>query len=187
MFMALTLQKLPPLFIFSMVRVLIREGLGAKLILILLCVFFSSCLSIYFAAISHVLTLTHLLLVSSLFNTVWLTLSSVALALTSSPYLVVFYLSVYSIALFPLLFELAVETPLFTLCFYTIIGFPPLPLFFAKVAIVSSAVALVSLRQALPLAIFIFLLLIFNGAMLLLYFYFMISPLKRRFAPSYLY
>lgn len=184
-FLSLTTQKLPPLTLLALIYSYNSAWLSSSMLVTLAMVVVLSALLISILAISHSVTLTQLLLISSIFNTVWLLLSVVAGWNCGMELIVAyFYMGVYSLVLF-FLISGYFRSGVVVVAFYALIGFPPLPLFFVKAFVVWVLLSSVQLGVSIPFLVSLLGLLVLNASMLVLYFYFAVSPIKQKFSMSF--
>lgn len=116
-------------------------------------------------------SLLSVIIISSLFNNIWIVLSSL---LDFSLFLL--YFLIYSLLSFFLIFY--PSSPYTTPLFFSLIGFPPLPLFFVKILILYYSL-LSGMGVTLP-----FFLLLSNVALISLYFNFSSFSLKSLYSSS---
>lgn len=181
-YLALTLQKLPPLYLLTWCPLsLIRVGFIDGVYFVLL---ISSLRSVYIAVVTSP-SLISLILISSLLNTVWLVLSSFVSTLSQNPLLLYFYLVVYSLILFLVIFW-SDSSFILTVRFYSLIGFPPFPLFFAKIRLVFSSLIFSTLVVSVPVITRLTFILFSNAILLILYFNFLRSHIKSIFNLSFI-
>lgn len=160
--LTLTTQKLLPLSLSPYLLTTIRPSI----VIILICSRAASLILLYSAT-----RITNLLVVSSIYNLVWLIISRVV----RMPLMVTF-LFVYSI----LVTTAIIQPKYISVVMYTLIGFPPMPLFFIKLAVVYY-----SLSLPFPsVSLLLFWLLLMNSIFTYIYFSTLSTTVKRKIKSS---
>lgn len=171
LFLALTFQKLPRVFILQFIPTEFFRSRRCGIFVLLLL------LTFIFTPMTTALTpsLLGLVLVSSIFNNVW-----IVLAYLRGPPILFLYFTLYTLTIYYL-----IKSSFSPFLFFTLIGLPPFPLFFLKVIILFLTLNLSGLYSTLSL--FMFLLLTGNAVILILYFRFYSSRMMNSFKASFLY
>ncbi len=120
LFLALTLQKLAPIYIYTFFAIPRFLDIHCFMLAILM---LATLVSSSFLASSSI-TLVGLLIISSIFNSSWLLIRA---SVDFTLFLI--YLSLYTILIYVLLFSNPIYS---TIVLFTLIGLPPFPLFFLK-------------------------------------------------------
>lgn len=166
-YMALTFQKLPPLYLFSFYFFL--DSYFSYILLLFS--FIGTGLSSGILASSS-LTLTSLLVNSSLFNSGWLLLT-----VKVDFYLFIALFLFYSFVLLLLILSSSSQQ---TILMFILIGLPPFPIFFLKLA--SSYLFLSSSAFFYFSSLLLFTLLVFNVIILILYFNYLLPTYLNKFS-----
>lgn len=169
-FLSLTFQKIPPLYLVSYFWHL---DLIASYYLVLIFLLFNLVFSLFL--IPQASTLLNLLIISSLFNNSWLFISSYC-----DFYLFLFFSLLYFTLTFFLLFYSS-KVP--TICLFTLMGLPPFPLFFVKFTIVW---VLLNSSVITSVVLIIFILILSNFVNMTLYFNYLSSFYKVSFSNSFI-
>jgi len=170
-FLALTFQKLPSVLILQFVP---RSFWASGVVLGFLLPLFITLLFIP-SFVRTTLSLTGLIIFSSIFNNLWM-----LLAFSRGPVILFFYFTAYTITLYFL-----ITTSNSPVLFFTLIGLPPFPLFFIKIVILF--LILRSVAMSSTLLVFLFLLLLGNSILLVLYFRYFSSVVINVFKTSITY